>query len=383
MAAAAEPGGQQMVRLRAPAEQASKTVVLGAGVDAVPAVVDLLESLGVLRVILAVVEHDRGTIAPAAFEARDRRARLAAQRDDTVEALTIGAAADALVDELAAYGVAAVHQAHHDLLSDYGPEAWGEVVAQAVASRCVRRPSLATGTDRGNEVLAHAAARLDLPMVANCIEFARRRRVRRDPRPLGWLAARGGRGRREPRAVHRRPPRRRRAAGRFARRGRTAPVRARRSIRRWPAAWSPTASNGSPGSRCRRLRSSSAAAAASAPPTASRRCRSSPTCSAASSAVRVPSPTTAGATTPTRSVRPAPGSPPTSTSRAASRVRSSTGSVRWRRRTSSPSTPTPNANMVTKAGYAVIGDLHEVVPAISAEIRGAAGSVDPATPRLD
>ena len=38
-----------MVRLRAPAEQASKTVVLGAGVDAVPAVVDLLESLGVLK----------------------------------------------------------------------------------------------------------------------------------------------------------------------------------------------------------------------------------------------------------------------------------------------------------------------------------------------
>ena len=29
----------------------------------------------------------------------------------------------------------------------------------------------------------------------------------------------------------------------------------------------------------------------------------------------------------------------------------------------------PQANMVTKAGYAVIGDLHEIVPAISAEIR--------------
>ena len=29
----------------------------------------------------------------------------------------------------------------------------------------------------------------------------------------------------------------------------------------------------------------------------------------------------------------------------------------------------PEANMVTKAGYAVIGDLHEVVPAIAAEIR--------------
>jgi len=49
VAAAAEPGGRKMVRLRTPAEQASKTVVLGSGVDAVPAVVDLLESLGVLR----------------------------------------------------------------------------------------------------------------------------------------------------------------------------------------------------------------------------------------------------------------------------------------------------------------------------------------------
>ena len=29
----------------------------------------------------------------------------------------------------------------------------------------------------------------------------------------------------------------------------------------------------------------------------------------------------------------------------------------------------PEANMVTKAGYAVIADLHEVVPAISDEIR--------------
>ena len=29
----------------------------------------------------------------------------------------------------------------------------------------------------------------------------------------------------------------------------------------------------------------------------------------------------------------------------------------------------PGANLVTKADYAVIGDLHEVVPAISAEIR--------------
>ena len=46
---AAVPGGQQMVTLVRAAEQASQTVVLGHGPDAAPAVVDLLEELGILK----------------------------------------------------------------------------------------------------------------------------------------------------------------------------------------------------------------------------------------------------------------------------------------------------------------------------------------------
>ena len=106
---------------------------------------------------LVVVEHDRGELAPATLEALTAARSL----DAEIEALSIGAAADSLVSELAAYGVSTVHQAHDDLLIDYGPETWGEVVAQAVRALS---PAvvLATGTDRGNEVLAQAAARLDL-----------------------------------------------------------------------------------------------------------------------------------------------------------------------------------------------------------------------------
>lgn len=113
--------------------------------------------------ILVVVEHDRGSLAPATLEA------LAAARSlGVVEALTIGEAADGLLPELAPYGVERVHQAHDPILADYGPEAWGEVVAQAVRALS---PDVvfATGTDRGNEVLAQAAARLDLPFAANAI----------------------------------------------------------------------------------------------------------------------------------------------------------------------------------------------------------------------
>ena len=44
-----EAGGQQMVTLLAAAEQVSQTVILGNGPDAAPAVVDLLEELGLLK----------------------------------------------------------------------------------------------------------------------------------------------------------------------------------------------------------------------------------------------------------------------------------------------------------------------------------------------
>jgi electron transfer flavoprotein beta subunit len=49
IAPSGEPGGQQMVTLVQAAEQASQTVVLGHGPDAAPAVVDLLEELGILK----------------------------------------------------------------------------------------------------------------------------------------------------------------------------------------------------------------------------------------------------------------------------------------------------------------------------------------------
>jgi len=115
---------------------------------------------------LVVVEHDRGILSPASLEAMAAARTLGTQ----VHAVTIGAGADDLAGVLAAHGAAVVHQVHHDVLSDYGPEAWGDSVAQLVG---VFAPEavLACGTDRGNEVMAHVAAILDLPMVANCIQI--------------------------------------------------------------------------------------------------------------------------------------------------------------------------------------------------------------------
>jgi electron transfer flavoprotein alpha subunit len=117
-------------------------------------------------VILVVVEHDRGTMSPATWEAL-----AAANRLGETHALTIGKAADGLVEQIGVFGAVTVHQVHDDVLIDYGPEAWGAVVAQATT---LLNPAIvmATGTDRGNEVMAHAAAILETPMVANVVEFA-------------------------------------------------------------------------------------------------------------------------------------------------------------------------------------------------------------------
>lgn len=114
--------------------------------------------------VLVIAEHDRGSLAAATLEAL-----TAARGLGTVHAVTLGAAADGLAGDLATYGASAVHQVHHDLLTDYGPEAWGDAVAQLVWSL---EPDvvLACGTDRGNEVMAHLAAITDLPFVANCVE---------------------------------------------------------------------------------------------------------------------------------------------------------------------------------------------------------------------
>ncbi|WP_199431973.1 electron transfer flavoprotein subunit alpha/FixB family protein [Qaidamihabitans albus] len=73
-----------------------------------------------------------------------------------------------LTDELAKQGVATLHLIRHELLAGYAPEAFGEALAQLVAHL---RPAavLAAGTDRGTEIMAHAAARARLPLATNCV----------------------------------------------------------------------------------------------------------------------------------------------------------------------------------------------------------------------
>ncbi len=124
--------------------------------------------------LLVVLEHDRGALGEPAREALTFGWTLAAKMDTEMHALVIGVGAAgpvSVVTEAGTHGATRVYTVDHEVLSDFGPEAWGESIAQAAAA-LAPRAVLVCGSERGNEVMAQAAVRLDAPFVANCTDIA-------------------------------------------------------------------------------------------------------------------------------------------------------------------------------------------------------------------
>jgi electron transfer flavoprotein alpha subunit len=119
-------------------------------------------------VILVLAEHDRGTLNDLSLQAM-ALARTLASEGEPVEAVGVGAEAASLAGTLGAHGAATVHVAEHEGLTDFAPDAWATSIAE-VLERTHPSVVLASGTDRGNEVMARLAARLDLPLAANVTE---------------------------------------------------------------------------------------------------------------------------------------------------------------------------------------------------------------------
>ncbi len=119
--------------------------------------------------IIGLIEHDRGKLNDLSLEMLTFGRRLANQLGSPLEAVLIGEAARPLADRLQAYGVPAVYLVQHDRLDDYAPEAWAQSVVDLMGT-AKPQAVLAAGSDRGNEVMAHVAARSNLPLAANCTD---------------------------------------------------------------------------------------------------------------------------------------------------------------------------------------------------------------------
>ncbi|HYQ32434.1 MAG TPA: electron transfer flavoprotein subunit alpha/FixB family protein, partial [Lapillicoccus sp.] len=88
-----------------------------------------------------------------------------------VDAVVVGELPANLREQLAAYGVRTVHHAAGEAFDAFSGAAWAAAVqaARAAAGSVV---VTAAGTPRGNEVLAHVAARTGVAMAANVLSFS-------------------------------------------------------------------------------------------------------------------------------------------------------------------------------------------------------------------
>ncbi|AZH25969.1 electron transfer flavoprotein subunit alpha/FixB family protein [Haloplanus aerogenes] len=119
--------------------------------------------------VLAFVEHDGGELDDASAQTLTLARDLATGVDEPLEAIAFGPEATAVAHDAGVYGATVVNAVEHDDLDNYAPEAYARTVVQC-AEGTGTDAVVAPGTDRGSEVLAHAAAKLDETMAAEVVE---------------------------------------------------------------------------------------------------------------------------------------------------------------------------------------------------------------------
>jgi len=120
--------------------------------------------------ILVVTEHRQGKWNNASFETLAAAQQIAAATSATVTALVIGKSLDAFAAELAAKDIAEVLQVEHDLLADYTPDGYSIALKQAIESA---KPDLVLfpHTYQVRDFAPKLAAMLGKGMIGDCIGY--------------------------------------------------------------------------------------------------------------------------------------------------------------------------------------------------------------------
>jgi electron transfer flavoprotein alpha subunit len=120
-------------------------------------------------VIIVLVEATPQGLTLFSREALTFARALGDRAGHAVQAVVFDEPSDPIRAELGEQGVALAHHPDDPRLSDYAGAAWAAAAVDVVRSSAADIV-LASGTPRGNEILAHVAARLDVRMAANVVE---------------------------------------------------------------------------------------------------------------------------------------------------------------------------------------------------------------------
>ncbi len=119
-----------------------------------------------MTVTLVLVEHEQGAPTESALQAVSFAREL--DPEAPLEALLVGGDGAGAAAALGAFGVTTAHVAEHDGLGAFAPDAWARALVD-VADRAGAATIVAAGTERGNDVMARASARLDEPLASNVV----------------------------------------------------------------------------------------------------------------------------------------------------------------------------------------------------------------------
>ena len=117
--------------------------------------------------ILSFVEHEAGEATAVSLEALTLARRTAESMGLPLHAILVGNQAREAAGPLDKYGVSTVHVGVVE--GDFAPAAWAQSIVEVI-ERIGPRALIAAGSDRGNEVMAHVGAKTGMPMAANCTE---------------------------------------------------------------------------------------------------------------------------------------------------------------------------------------------------------------------
>jgi electron transfer flavoprotein alpha subunit len=124
-----------------------------------------------MTAVLVLVEHDGGAADDLSRQAATLARGYAEAAGAALEAVLIGPGGADAAAGLGELGVSRAHVAKHDGLTAFAPQAWGRAIAGLVAQHAPEAV-VAPGSERAAEVMAHVAAISDLPLAANCTAAA-------------------------------------------------------------------------------------------------------------------------------------------------------------------------------------------------------------------
>jgi electron transfer flavoprotein alpha subunit len=121
--------------------------------------------------VLVLVEHAGGAADDVSRQAATLARGYAEAAGQPLEAVLFGPDAGGAAQGLGALGATAAYVVVHERLTAFAPQAWGRAIAELVETHSPAAV-IAPGSERATEAMAHAAAFADLPFAANCIEAA-------------------------------------------------------------------------------------------------------------------------------------------------------------------------------------------------------------------